>query len=81
MPDVCCLPGCSNKLPQHHLFKVPNKKFLKIGSEKYIWAENMEKIVKSFRGDNYINVLYHKDKVKICEIHFKPQEIYKSKFC
>ena len=80
MPNVCCLPGCSDRQPQHHLFKVPSKKFLQPNSKKFIWAESLEKIIKSYRGDPYICTLDEKDKVKFCEVHFKDNdEILQSK--
>ena len=80
MPVVCCLPGCSNRNPQHHLFSVPNKKFCKKGSTKYSWAENLEKIVKKYRCDSQIKILFHKDKVKLCEVHFEEIDILISKY-
>ena len=70
MPYMCCLPGCSNRHPEHHLFSVPNKKFCKKGSNRYFWAEDIEKIVKKFHGDPQINVLFHKNIVKMFEVHF-----------
>lgn len=79
MPNTCCLPGCSNRHPQHHLFSVSNKKFFKKSTTKYSWAENLEKIIKKYRGDSQINILFHKDKVKICEVHFEEMDILTSK--
>ena len=69
------MPGSSNRQPQHNLFKVPSKKFIARDRAKFVWADNLEKIVKSYRGDAYINALFSKNKVKICEIHFNESDI------
>ena len=80
MPAVCCLPLCSNHPPQHHLFKVPYKKFLKTNSDKYVWADKLERVVRSFRADAYINILFEKDQVRICDVHFQQTDIVQSKY-
>ena len=72
------MSGCSNRQPQHHLFKVPRKKIIARDTAKFVWADDLEKIVKSYRGDAYINTLFSKDKVKICEIHFNESDILQS---
>ena len=80
MPYICCLPGCSNRHPEHNLFSVPSKRFCGEGTAKYAWAEKLERVVKHYRGDAQIDVLFKKDRVKICEVHFEENDILTSEF-
>ncbi|CAK8679236.1 unnamed protein product [Clavelina lepadiformis] len=73
MPRICCMPECNNCQPQHNLFSAPNKKFcIKI---KEAWAEVLERKILSYREDKFIQELYSKDQVKICEDHFVEEDI------
>ena len=73
---LCCIPGCDNRKPAYsgNLFKVPYKKFAK-GEEAKLWAEDLEKMIKGLRQDQYIVSQFQKDAVKICDAHFQESDM------
>ncbi|XP_076802331.1 uncharacterized protein LOC143446549 isoform X2 [Clavelina lepadiformis] len=73
MTRICCMPECNNCPPQHNLFSAPNKKFCI--KKKEAWAELLEIKILSYREDKFIQELYSKDQVKICEEHFLEEDI------
>lgn len=78
MSKHCCLPQCVSTRPTITLFRVPAKRFCSGIKEK--WAEDLEKIILSYRKDKGISDLYKKDLVSICIKHFEEKYIIKSKF-
>lgn len=75
MGRQCCIPGCAKTSANAHLFKVPAKRFCT--GAKYEWAENLEKFIRSMRQDQWLDQLYKKDDLKICELHFASSDLLK----
>lgn len=72
----CCLPGCdstSNNKPIHH---VPAKKYY--SGPKHQWAIALEKFIRSYRKDDWLDRLYQRDDLWICQDHFPPSELEKN---
>uniref|UniRef100_H2ZPD8 THAP-type domain-containing protein n=1 Tax=Ciona savignyi TaxID=51511 RepID=H2ZPD8_CIOSA len=75
MTKNCCFAQCQNNNSSSSLFKIPSKKYY--SGQKREWADDLEKVILSYRQDDYIYKLYKKDEVRICECHFVPSDIIK----
>ncbi|XP_078486472.1 uncharacterized protein LOC144744955 [Ciona intestinalis] len=70
---ILMLSWIGNRCTDCTLFCVPAKKLCK--SAKRLWADDLEKVIRRFRNDKFLNNLYKRDAVKICEKHFLPSDI------